>query len=46
MHNSVSSKGAILIFFDSNIRYKVRNNLKMFKSKKIEPTFITIIKTK
>ena len=41
-----SSKGGALICIDNNIRYKVRNDLKIYKSKEIEPTFIEIIEAK
>ena len=42
---TVSSKGGNLIYFDNNIRYKVRKDLKILKSKEIESTFIEIITT-
>ena len=42
---TVSSKGGNLIYFDNNIRYKVRKDLKILKSKEIQSTFIEIITT-
>ena len=41
-----SSKDGTLICIDNNIRCKVRNDLKIYKSKEIEPTFIEIIEAK
>ena len=41
-----SSKGGTLIYIDNNIKYKVRNDLKIYKSKGIESTFIEIIEAK
>ena len=41
-----SSKGGTLIYIDNNMRYKVRNDLKIYKSKEIESTFIEIIEAK
>ena len=39
-------KGGTLIYIDNNNRYKVRNDLKIYKSKEIESTFIEIIEAK
>ena len=41
-----SSKGGTLIYIDDNIRYKVRNYLKIYKSKERETTFIEMIEAK
>ena len=41
-----SSKGETLIYIDNNINYKVRNDLKIYKSKEIESTFIENIEAK
>ena len=41
-----SSKGRKLIFVDNNVRYMVRNYLKIYKSREIESTFIEIIDAK
>ena len=41
-----SSKGGTLIYIDIDITYKVRNDLKICKSKEIESTFIEIIEAK
>ena len=41
-----SSKGGTLIYIDNNIRYKVRSDLKIYKSKEIESTFIEIVEGK
>ena len=35
-----------MIYVDNNIRYKVRNDLKIYKSREVESTFIEIIETK
>ena len=44
--NIQSSKGRTLICIDNNFRYKMKNDLKISKSKKIEPTLIEIIEGK
>ena len=41
-----SSKGGTLTYIDNNIKYNVRNDLKIYKSKEIESTFIEIIVAK
>ena len=38
-----SSKGGTLIYLDQNVKYKIREDLKLYKSKKIESIFIEII---
>ena len=35
-----------MIYIDNNIKHKVRNDLKIYKSKEIESTFIEIIEAK
>ena len=39
-----SSKGGTLIYIDKNIKYKLREDLKLYESKEIESTFLEIIK--
>ena len=39
-----SSKGGTLIYIDQNVKYKIREDLKFYKSKEIESTFIEIIR--
>ena len=41
-----SSKGGTLLYIDNSLKYKLRKDLKLNKSKDIESTFIEIIKTK
>ena len=38
-----SSKGGTLIYIDQNVKYKIREDLKLCKSKEIESTFLEII---
>ena len=38
-----SSKREALIYIDQNVKYKTREDLKLYKSKKIESTFLEII---
>ena len=39
-----SSKGRTLTYIDKNIKYKLREDLKLYESKEIESTFLEIIK--
>ena len=39
-----SSKGGTLIYIDQNVKYKIREDLKLYKSKEIESTFLEITK--
>ena len=39
-----SSKGGTLTYIDKNIKYKLREDLKLYESKEIESTFLEIIK--
>ena len=39
-----SSKGGTLIYIDQNVKYKIREDLKLYKSKEIDSTFLEIIK--
>ena len=38
-----ASKGRTLIYIDNKLKYKLRNDLKLYKEKQIEPTFLGII---
>ena len=38
------SKGGTLIYIDQNVKYKIREDLKLYKCKEIESTFSEIIK--
>ena len=37
------SKGRTLIYIDNKLKYKLRNNLKLYKEKQLESTFLEII---
>ena len=39
-----SSKGGTLIYIDQNVKYKIREDLKLYKSKETESTFLEITK--
>ena len=39
-----SSKGGTLTYIDKNIKYKLREDLKLYESREIESTFLEIIK--
>ena len=41
-----SSKGGTLIYIDQNVKYKIREDLKLYKSKEIKSTFLEITKKK
>ena len=41
-----SSKGGTMIYIENSLRYKIRHDLTMYKSKEIESTFIEIIESK
>ena len=38
-----ASKGRTLINIDNKLKYKLRNDLKLYKAKQIESTFLAII---
>ena len=38
-----SSKGGTLLYIDQDIKYKIREDLKLCKSKEVESTFLEII---
>ena len=38
-----ASKGGTLINIDNKLKYKIRNDLKLYKEKQIESTFLAII---
>ena len=41
-----SSKGAMLVYIDKNLRYRSRSNLTLYRSKEIKSSFIEIIESK
>ena len=38
-----ASKGGTLIYIDNNLRYKTRNELKLYKERETESTFLEIV---
>ena len=40
-----ANKGGVLIYVKSNLNFKLRNDLDIYKSKELESTFIEIINT-
>ena len=43
MDTYCSFKGGSLIYIDNKLRYKTENDLKLYKSREIESTFLEII---